>query len=112
MIDVDLLLAFTTGMVVTVNPCGFAMLPAYLSFFVGSEGDTTDDRVALTLGRALIVGLAVTVGFISTFALVGALVHTVTDGVYDIAPWISVVIGLALVAFGIALLAGFSPTFV
>jgi cytochrome c-type biogenesis protein len=25
----------TLGMVATVNPCGFAMLPAYLSYFLG-----------------------------------------------------------------------------
>jgi cytochrome c biogenesis protein CcdA len=113
LIDVDLLLAFTTGMVVTVNPCGFAMLPAYLSFFVGSEGDATpEERVATTLARALVVGAAVTVGFVATFAVVGAVVNTLTDGVYDVAPWVSVAIGVALVAFGIALLAGFAPTFV
>jgi len=113
MIDVDLLLAFTTGMVVTVNPCGFAMLPAYLSFFVGSEDDASpEERVATTLGRSLVVGVAVTVGFVATFAVVGAVVNTLTDGVYDVAPWVSVVIGVALLAFGIALLAGFAPTFV
>ena len=34
-----LALAFAAGMVATVNPCGFAMLPAYLSYFMGlSEG--------------------------------------------------------------------------
>ena len=33
----DLALAFSAGMVATVNPCGFAMLPAYLSYFLGLE---------------------------------------------------------------------------
>ena len=113
MIDVDLLLAFTTGLVVTVNPCGFAMLPAYLSFFVGSEGEAgPEERVATTLGRSLVVGVAVTIGFVATFAVVGAVVNTLTDGVYDVAPWVSVAIGIALAAFGIALLAGLTPTFV
>ena len=32
------------GMVATVNPCGFAMLPAYLSYFLGLED--RDDRGA------------------------------------------------------------------
>ena len=35
MIDGQFAYAFTVGMVATVNPCGFAMLPAYLSFFLG-----------------------------------------------------------------------------
>ena len=37
-IDAPLGLAFAPGMVATVNPCGFAMLPAYLGYFLGLEG--------------------------------------------------------------------------
>src|SRR6267378_4107631 len=77
MIEAPLALAFTTGMVATVNPCGFAMLPAYLSFFLGIE----DERASIS--RAMVVSLTVTAGFAATFALVG------------------------LIVFGIALLAGF-----
>jgi cytochrome c biogenesis protein CcdA len=99
-IDVDLALAFTTGMVATVNPCGFAMLPAYLSFFLGVE----DERASIT--RAFVVGTTVTIGFAATFALVGLVVSRLTSSVYQVAPWVSVVIGAALVLFGVALLAG------
>jgi cytochrome c-type biogenesis protein len=105
-IDAPLALAFTTGMVATVNPCGFAMLPAYLSFFIGIEDRNEDDPRA-SVWRALVVGLAVTIGFAATFAVVGLVVSRVTRSVYDVAPWISLVIGAALVVFGIALLAGF-----
>ena len=110
MFDADLALALTTGMVFTVNPCGFAMLPAYLSFFVGVEqkADVAADARA-SIARALAVAVAVTVGFAASYALLGLVVNRLTDGVYDVAPWVSVVIGIALVGFGIALLAGFSP---
>ena len=37
-IDAPLALAFGAGMLAAVNPCGFAMLPAYLSYFCGLEG--------------------------------------------------------------------------
>ena len=74
-------------MVATVNPCGFAMLPAYLSFFLGVEQDRA------STSRALVVGTAVTVGFVGTFAVVGLVVSRVTRSVYDVAPWISLVIG-------------------
>ena len=37
MIDGLFAYAFTTGMLATVNPCGFAMLPAYLSYFLGID---------------------------------------------------------------------------
>jgi cytochrome c biogenesis protein CcdA len=95
-------------MVFTVNPCGFAMLPAYLSFFVGVEqkADVAADATS-SIARALAVAIAVTVGFATSYALLGIVVSRLTDGVYDVAPWVSVVIGIALVGFGIALLAGF-----
>ena len=63
MIDAPFALAFTAGMVATVNPCGFAMLPAYLSYFLGLEavGPGDDDRGDATagVGRALLVAGAV-----------------------------------------------------
>ena len=34
-----MIFAFTAGLLSTVNPCGFAMLPAYLSFFMGLEDE-------------------------------------------------------------------------
>jgi len=109
MIGYDLLLlAFTTGIVVTVNPCGFAMLPAYLSFFVGPETDTpqpADDAVR----RAIIVAAAMTAGFVATFAVIGLSVNLLSDAAYTVAPWLSVVIGIALVVLGIALVIGFQP---
>jgi cytochrome c biogenesis protein CcdA len=102
-IDVDLALAFTTGMVATVNPCGFAMLPAYLSYFLGVEQDRA------STSRALVVGTAVTAGFVGTFAVVGLIVTRVTRSVFDVAPWFSLVIGGALILVGVLMLRGFDP---
>ena len=42
MIDAPIGLAFAAGLVATVNPCGFAMLPAYLSYFMGLDGAGAD----------------------------------------------------------------------
>ena len=63
--------AFAAGMVAAVNPCGFAMLPAYLGLYLGS-GDT-DGRTHLLrhVGRALLVGGLVTVGFVLLFGVAG-----------------------------------------
>src|SRR5207237_1188651 len=63
-------------MVATVNPCGFAMLPAYLSFFLGLE----DERASIS--RALVVAVAVTAGFAATFAVVVLVVTRITNSVY------------------------------
>ena len=52
--NANLALAFSAGMVATVNPCGFAMLPAYLSYFLGLEGEeaTTGPDGSTTPPRA------------------------------------------------------------
>ncbi len=104
MIDGPFALAFTSGMLATVNPCGFAMLPAYLGFFLGVEGGGDDARAGLS--RALAVGLSVSAGFAGTFAVIGFVVSHLTNDVYEWGPWVSVVIGVALALLGLFLLSG------
>jgi hypothetical protein len=98
--------AFGLGMVAAVNPCGFAMLPAYLGYFLGLEGDDDPDRSVL---RALAVGLTVTAGFVAVFAVVGYVIENVSRQVLDALPYATVVIGLALAALAVAMLFGFQP---
>ncbi len=99
-------LYLTLGMVATVNPCGFAMLPAYLSYFLGLEGsDAAVPRASV--GQALRVAGAVAAGFMAVFALAGAIVEGTSLPLYENVPWISLVIGVGLVALGAAMVAGF-----
>ncbi|HEX2563664.1 MAG TPA: cytochrome c biogenesis CcdA family protein [Acidimicrobiales bacterium] len=103
------------GMVAVVNPCGFAMLPAYLAYFLGVDGDAASrgvsggDRAAAqaSFGAALRVAAAVSAGFLAVFALAGFAVELTSLPVYEHVPWISIVIGAGLFALGVAMLAGF-----
>jgi cytochrome c-type biogenesis protein len=111
-IDAPFALAFTAGMVATVNPCGFAMLPAYLGYFLGLEGtadrDAGDDPTAGLL-RAVVVGAVVSAGFLVLFAVAGALVSWTSFGVGEASPWLTVVIGVVLVALGVRFVTGWEP---
>ena len=113
MIDAPIALAFTAGMVATVNPCGFAMLPAYLGYFLGIEsggsadGDDADSTAGLL--RALVVGGVVSGGFLILFAVAGAVVSWTSFGVGRWSPWLTVVIGVGLVVVGGAFLRGWEP---
>ena len=103
-------LALTAGMVVTVNPCGFAMLPAYLSSFLGISGPTKDRSPGASAAvRALVVSSAVTAGFLSVFLVLGSLVKLGADAVYSVSQWLTIVIGIALVILGIAMIFGYKP---
>lgn len=109
MIDAPVALAFSAGLVAAINPCGFAMLPAYLSYFLGTE---TDDEVVdahAGVARALAVGLAVTLGFMVVFGIMGLAISALSVQVYEYLPWVTIVIGVGLVGLGIAMLAGFEP---
>ena len=103
MIGTPVALAFTAGMFAVVNPCGFAMLPAYLSFFLGEDAD---DAPAPGVVRAVVVGVSVSAGFAALFAVIGLVVRHVSEQVLRWTPWLSVVIGVVLVGMGIALVAG------
>lgn len=102
-----LALAFSAGMVATINPCGFAMLPAYLSYFLGLEDRSHDPRHGVL--RALAVGGAVSAGFLVVFFLLGIPFAGFTRSIQASLPWVTVVIGVALVIMGIAMLRGFEP---
>ena len=45
MIDAPFALAFAAGTVAAFNPCGFALLPAYLGWFLGAEDAADGDLV-------------------------------------------------------------------
>jgi cytochrome c biogenesis protein CcdA len=113
--DAPVVLAFTAGLVATLNPCGFAMLPAYLSFFVGlGDGDgaatvTPGSRRATDLTRALAVGGVVSAAFLGVFGAVGAVLTAGVSAALLAAwlPWIAIAVGLAVVGLGFAVLRGF-----
>ena len=104
MIDAPLALAFAAGLVATVNPCGFAMLPAYLSYFMGLEEDQASRGRAMR--SALAVGAVVSTGFLVVFGLAGLLITAGFRFVIGAIPWFAVVVGVGVVALGIALLLG------
>ncbi|MET0727735.1 MAG: cytochrome c biogenesis CcdA family protein [Acidimicrobiales bacterium] len=107
MIEAPLAIAFGSGMLATVNPCGFAMLPAYLGYFLGLDGHDKD--VQASVGRSLGVGLSVSAGFLAVFSLVGLAIYHLSASVDRWTPWATIVIGVGLVVLGVAMLRGFEP---
>lgn len=100
-----LTLALAAGGLSVVNPCGFAMLPAYLSFFVGADDDqlpSASSRAALGLKT----GLLVTAGFLVVFAIVGIPITYGATQIVQAVPWAGIAVGVILLGVGIATLSG------
>jgi cytochrome c-type biogenesis protein len=96
-------LAVAAGMLAAVNPCGFALLPAYLSFLVGGDGAPGP---GVAVRRALGATAAMTVGFAAVFGVFGLLIAPATGQIQRHLPWVTVGIGVTLVGLGGWLLAG------
>lgn len=98
----DLAFALGAGMLATVNPCGFAMLPGYLTMVI-ADGDAT--RVA-RLGRAVAASALMTAGFVAVFGVFGLLSLPLRGVLQQYLPIVTVVIGVVMVVVGVLLLAG------
>ena len=107
LISASALFALAAGMASAVNPCGFAMLPAYLGLYLGSNANQEQSLSPVrTMGRALLVGGAVSAGFILLFGVVGAIVGASASFVGSVLPWLGLAIGVALVLVGAWMVGG------
>ncbi len=107
MIDAPLGLAFAAGLVATVNPCGFAMLPAYLSYFMGLEDAEGAENTNTGIGQALKVGAIVSLGFLFVFGTTGLLINAGVRSIIDWIPYVALGIGFLMVILGIAMFRGY-----
>lgn len=135
--------AFIAGTVATINPCGFALLPAYLSYYLGLDDSGSGDGRPVSTGsdgsapggasgsgdgptvgagpvssgsstanpvlKAIGVSLAVTLGFVAVFGIMGVAWSSVSGWLGTRLPYFTMVIGILLVALGVAMLRGFEP---
>jgi cytochrome c-type biogenesis protein len=97
-------LAFGAGMVAAVNPCGFALVPAYLSLYLGTEEGFSERPAAYRLLRALVVGFLVSSGFVVLFAAAGFIISAGGTFLVEAAPVLGVLVGEVLVVFGVWML--------
>ena len=99
--------AFGAGVAAAFNPCGFAMLPAYMGLYLGVGANEERASFISQLGRALLVGISVTAGFVLLFAVAGSIIGLGARSVVgSILPWLGLGIGILLVLAGAWLLRG------
>lgn len=98
---VPLLFAFAAGVVSAFNPCGFAMLPAYLGLYLsGGQDDLETGGAARNVGKAVVVGSSVTGGFVVLFGAAGLVISLGASFIVGFFPWLGLTIGIALALIG------------
>lgn len=103
--------SFMLGILAAVNPCGFVLLPAYLLYFLGIDSVNPVAQRA-PIRRALLVSTAVSSGFMLVFLVIGTISRLFTQWIELNAKYAGLLIGIALVVMGIAMLAGWKPSFI
>lgn len=98
-------LALVAGGFATLNPCGFALLPALLSFYVGAEEEDLPRAPTRAL-QGVFVGLMVAAGFLGVFAVVGLPISLGATQITRAIPWAGIVLGVLMALVGLAALAG------
>lgn len=99
--------AFGAGIAAAFNPCGFAMLPAYMGLYLGIHDERNTPSFVGQLGKALLIGGSVTAGFVLLFAAAGAVIGLGARSVVgSVLPWVGLGIGVLLTIAGAWLLSG------
>lgn len=98
--------AYGAGLVATVNPCGFAMLPAFLGFYIGGDPEAETLSPYERAAQGVRVGAAVSAGFGAVFTIVGLAVTAGLRQLLSVVPWVAEVLGAAFTIMGFALIGG------
>ncbi len=98
---------FALGLVAAFNPCGFAMLPVYLSYFLGVDSGGRTTRLA-TIVRGLVVGLVMTAGFVAVFGLCGVAFETIINQgtVFEYTGYVTIAAGVLMLPLGVFMALG------
>ena len=93
-------LAFSAGLISFANPCGYALLPVYITYYFKNEG-LENKNILKRIFAGLLFGLAVSLGFIFVFVFIGAIVSYIGRSILKYVGWFDLFIGILLVIVGL-----------
>lgn len=100
----------TLGLFAFFAPCGSAMLPAYMAYYMpqGAEGSTAP--VPVRLARGLAAGLLAGVGAFTVIFIIGALAVSIGAPFKDKVIWLELVGGIVVIVLGSLMVLGRGPS--
>jgi cytochrome c-type biogenesis protein len=102
---VPITIALASGALTVINPCGFPLLPAFLSFYLGVD-ERRLPRATTRVAQGLLVGGLVAAGFLAVFAVVALPVSYGVSAIAHLVPWAGLTTGGLLVVAGLLVAAG------
>ena len=97
-------LALLAGALAAFNPCGFGLLPAYLTHVIAGGANPVPGP-SLYL-RAIRFSLGMTVGFIGVFGGFALFITPIAGTVQKYLPVVTILVGIMLIAWSVSLLLG------
>ena len=85
-------------MVAAANPCGFAMLPAYIAYHLGLADESRGIVSRTTHGIGM--SLVATLGFVALFGASGVVISAGGRAIIEIMPHLGIAVGVGLVILG------------
>ncbi len=93
--------AFSAGFVALASPCGAAMLPAYIGYYIGSREEGYERRaITARLGQAMLVGTTAALAFLLLFGAFGVVWSVIGTFLRDIVPTVAFIVGIGLIILG------------
>ncbi|MDC0960795.1 cytochrome c biogenesis protein CcdA [Dehalococcoidia bacterium] len=102
----DLGYSYIAGVLAAFNPCGIVMLPAYLGMYINSSKSNSNVSFSKKLTNASSIILFVGMGFILLFSIVAILISFSSNLVGSLIPYISILLSLIIIYFGVSELQG------
>lgn len=96
-------LAFGAGVLSTLNPCGFALLPAYISYMIEQQVVASSNRQPSSwqhLLRGGLLGLPLAAGFLLVFLVAGVVLALGGRLLVHLFPWLAIAVGIGLMLLG------------
>ncbi len=107
-----LLFAFFAGIAAAFNPCGFVMLPTYLTLYVSDASGLRGSKSSIPrqMSRGLVVSFALGLGFMALFGGAGVIFALGVEGLTQtgrtVFPWVGFSLGIVMALLGAYVLAG------
>lgn len=93
-------LAFISGVMAFFGPCGISMLPAYVSYILGSKEDKNKGTKKTAI-RGLLFGVITTLGIVSIYILMGVAFSISGAFLKPFVPLMGFITGMILVSVGV-----------